>query len=144
MNGTHSGVLTGVRALMFALLLSGPAHTDGARPLGVPGPAVAPGAPLAASQAPPDATALDQLLARAGEYVVRFDTAFSNVVAEERYVQEATETRMLMAAPTPRGFGGSPTTTAVIRRERCPSRGLLLDGQRQAVTGIAADRRGVD
>jgi hypothetical protein len=43
--------------------------------------------PLAARQAPPDGIRLEQLLARAGKYVVDFERAFSNVVAEERYVQ---------------------------------------------------------
>jgi len=114
----HTGVPAGRWALMLALLLSAPAHTDEARPLGVPNAAAAPGASLTAPQASPEPMALDQLLARAGEYVTRFEVAFSNVVAEERYVQEATETRVVVAAPSPRGFGGgSPVATEVVRRE---------------------------
>ncbi|PWT80778.1 MAG: hypothetical protein C5B57_11690 [Blastocatellia bacterium] len=40
---------------------------------------------VAAGNEPP---AIDQILARAGEYVTRFLDEFSNVVAEERYVQD--------------------------------------------------------
>jgi hypothetical protein len=38
-----------------------------------------------------DAVTLEQLLERAGAYVLGFETRFSNVVTEERYVQESTE-----------------------------------------------------
>jgi hypothetical protein len=45
----------------------------------------------AAVQQRADALTLDQLLERAGAYVLAFESRFSNVVTEERYVQESTE-----------------------------------------------------
>ena len=56
--------------------------------------------------------ALDSLLARAGVYVSTFDTLFSNVVAEERYVQEATQSRIITMASRvgPVGAGSSAST----------------------------------
>lgn len=45
--------------------------------------------PLAAPQTTPDLTIQQQLLARAGQYVVAFEAQLSNVVMEERYAQQA-------------------------------------------------------
>ena len=56
---------------------------------------------------------LDQLLARVGEYVVRFSTDFVNVVSEERYVQRAAGESMVS-----RGARSAiVTTTAPDQRE---------------------------
>src|SRR6266699_3884596 len=59
--------------------------------------------------------ALEPLLARAGTYVTRFTAQFVNVVAEERYVQNASG-RQTISGGTGRG-GGTATTTGQQRRE---------------------------
>jgi hypothetical protein len=48
--------------------------------------------PIATSQAPA-VPRLEELLARAGRYVVDFETAFSKTVAEERYLQQVITTQ---------------------------------------------------
>lgn len=58
--------------------------------------------PDAQSEGARESGALEALLARAGEYVDRFESAFSNVVSEERYVQSI--------APTGPTFVGDPRT----------------------------------
>jgi hypothetical protein len=59
--------------------------------------------------------ALESMLARAGTYVTRFTAQFANVVAEERYLQNASG-RQTISGGTGRG-GGSATTTGQQRRE---------------------------
>jgi hypothetical protein len=49
------------------------------------------GALLAATQTP---ITVDDLLRRAGEYVVKYETEFANVVAEEQYEQHYKTTRV--------------------------------------------------
>lgn len=69
-------------------------------------------APIAAGQPAP--VELQVLLARAGAYVGRFAAAFSNVVAEERYVQQASGRQTMSGG----GRGASsPTVTGQQRRE---------------------------
>ena len=71
----------------------------------------APSAAVGNGQAPsPDADAntLEVLLGRAGAYSLRFEQRFSNVVTEERYVQEAGSTgrrRRRMSVTARRGTG---------------------------------------
>jgi hypothetical protein len=80
--------------------------------------------PLVARQGPPDGTTLEQLLARAAKYVVDFETAFSNVVAEERYVQRVIANQGSASVPltgpgTRSGFEqGSPGPSADHRELR--------------------------
>ncbi|MBI4519519.1 MAG: hypothetical protein HY701_01675, partial [Gemmatimonadetes bacterium] len=52
---------------------------------------------LQAAQAPVETPTLDDVLARAGAYVARFDKTLTNLVAEERYEQRLTRTSV--AAP---------------------------------------------
>jgi sulfatase modifying factor 1 len=69
-----------------------------------------------------DAVTLEQLLERAGAYVLGFETRFSNVVTEERYVQESTEAArpgMIIQSTGGRGVPMAPQPIApnVQRRE---------------------------
>jgi len=65
-------------AVTIACLLAAGLSVDAARPLPAP-------------QAPPDLTVQQQLLTRAGQYVVAFEAQLSNVVMEERYAQQVTQ-----------------------------------------------------
>ena len=65
---------------------------------------------------------LETLLERAGAYFLTFETRFSNVVTEERYVQEsiARQASALDVAVTTRsggGFGGPLSPSSTARRE---------------------------
>jgi hypothetical protein len=66
-------------------------------------------APLSAQQ-PPDDPALEQLLARATWYAIDFVNKLSNVVSEERYVQDSNVALATIAIPGMGGRGGTPNT----------------------------------
>ncbi len=88
--------------------------------------------PIAARITPParvsqnaDASTLEQLLERAGAYVLDFETRFSNVVTEERYIQDSTDARNNLPASrtAPLATGG---TQPNIRRRELKSDFLLV------------------
>ncbi len=62
---------------------------------------------LVAAQQP----SLDSILARAAEYVVRYTTTMSNLVAEERYEQQINEVRQLVVTRQQAGFNTYPPQT---------------------------------
>jgi sulfatase modifying factor 1 len=79
------------------------------------------------AQPPPDAVTLDGLLERAGAYVLSFEEHFSNVVTEERYIQEAdSASNVNMVIPTRRGGFGSTVSTPSIQRRELVSDFLLV------------------
>lgn len=69
--------------------------------------------PALAAGAPADRVDLDAVLSRAGVYVSKFMREFSNVVAEERYVQQASGRQTLSGA----GRQASAAVTGGERRE---------------------------
>jgi len=72
-----------------------------------------------------DTVTLEQLLERAGTYVVDFETRFSNVVTEERYVQESTDPKNNLPASrtAPLTTGGTQPNS---RRRELKSDFLLV------------------
>jgi hypothetical protein len=72
-----------------------------------------------------DAVTLERLLERAGAYVVEFEKRFSNVVTEERYIQESTDARnnLPSSRTAPLTTGG---TQPNIRRRELKSDFLLV------------------
>src|SRR5437764_436834 len=72
-----------------------------------------------------DPATLEQLLERAGTYVVDFEARFSNVVTEERYIQESTDAKnnLPSSRTAPLTTGG---TQPNIRRRDLKSDFLLV------------------
>jgi hypothetical protein len=72
-----------------------------------------------------DALTIEQLLERAGAYVLDFETRFSNVVTEERYIQESTDARnnLPSSRTAPLTTGGAQPN---IRRRELKSDFLLV------------------
>ena len=64
-----------------------------------------------------DVVTIEQLLERAGAYVVDFEARFSNVVTEERYVQESTDARNNLPASRTAGMITGGTQPNIRRRE---------------------------
>src|SRR5947209_11826688 len=61
---------------------------------------------------------LGAILERAGGYVLAFDARFSNVVGEERYIQNAVSTGVGGGSPSPHAGGFAESAgVAKIRRE---------------------------
>ena len=64
-----------------------------------------------------DVVTLEQLLDRAGTYVIGFELRFSNVVTEEQYVQESTDARNNLPASRTAGMIAGGTQPNIRRRE---------------------------